>query len=306
MKRIFLIALAVLFCASMAFADEVDEALSNMATEQLKASTRQMIRCGIDSEHAIKMTRNMLKNHFKAEHVLRAHEVIMNAKREELPVKPLMEKAYEGMAKRVQSGKTVQAMERVRSRYALAYGHAKGLTQEEAEIRNIGNTIAQGLAAGLHDRDVEDITYKVQQRAQEITKAEAGELAIESFRMARDMRRLGAASMSVADAVWQALDYHYTAKDMKTMRDSFITNIRYASSASGLARCYSDSISRGEGPEMLGSSSRIEANGGTRRTMGPTGSGGGSGSGGSGGSGSSGSGGLGGGSGSGGGRQGRR
>lgn len=302
MKKIFAIALAILFCASIAFADEVAEALSNMATERLRASTRQMIRCGIDSDHAVKMTRNMLMNQFREEHALRAQRMIMNAKEEGLPVGPIMEKAYEGMAKRVRAEQIVQAMERVRARYRHAHGHAKGLTKEEGEIHRIRNMIAQCLAAGLRDEDAGNIAYKLQQRAQDdVTKAEVSELATEAFRAARDMARLGATSMAVTDTVWQALDHRYGTKDMKTMRDSFVTNIRYASSASNLAGSYADAISRGEGPEMLWSSSRIGA-AGTRRAMrmGPSGSGGTSVSGGGGGDGSGGSGGSGSGLGSGG------
>jgi len=201
--------------------------------------------------------------------------MIMNAKEEGLPVGPIMEKAYEGMAKRVQAGRIEQAMEQVRSRYHHAHRHAKGLTIEEGEIHRIRNMIAQCLAAGLRDEDAGKIAYKLQERAQEITRTEAGALAIEAFRATRDIARLGATSMAVTDTIWQAIDHRYGAKDMKTMRDSFTTNIRYASSASNLAKSYAGSISRGEGPEMLWSSSRVEAAGPRRAMgMGPSGSGG--------------------------------
>ena len=56
--------------------------------------------------------------------------------------------------------------------------------------------IAQCLAADLNDKEVETITYKLQERAQEVTKAEAHELAEECFRAARDIRRLGVTSMA--------------------------------------------------------------------------------------------------------------
>jgi hypothetical protein len=302
MKKIFAIALAILFCASIASADEVDEGLSSMASEQLRARTRQMIRCGIDRKHAIKMTRNMLMNQFGEEHALRAQRMIMNAKEERLPVGPIMEKAHEGMAKGVPAEQILQAMQKVHDRYSHAHRHAKGISREEGDIHRMRNMIAQCLAAGLHDEDVGNIAYKLQQRAQDdVTKAEVGELATEAFRAARDMARLGATSVAVTDTVWQALDRRYGTKDMKTMRDSFVTNIRYASSASNLAGSYADSISRGEGPEMLWSSSRIGA-AGTRRAMrmGPSGSGGTGVSGSGGGTGSGGSGSSGGGVGSGG------
>ena len=284
MKKISAIALAVFFCASMALADEVDEGLPNMASERLRANTRQMIRFGIDSEDAIKVTRNMLMNQFREDHALRAQRMIMNAKEEGLPAGPIMEKAYEGMAKGVRDEQILQAMEKVYNRYRDAHRLAKGLTTEEGDIHRMRNMIAQCLAAGLHDEDVGKIAFKLQQRARDdVTGAEASELATEAFKAARDMARLGANSMAVTDTVWQALDHRYGAKDMKTMRKSFATNIRYASSASNLANSYAGSISHGEGPEMLGSSSRVEA-AGPRGAMGtsPGAGGGGLGSGGTG------------------------
>jgi hypothetical protein len=304
MKKIFAIALALFFGVSVAFADEVDEGLSSIASEQVRSCARQMIQLGVDSDHALKMTENMLMNQFREEQILKAQLMIMNAKKEGLPVEPLMEKAYEGMTKRVQAEKILQAMEKVRSRYRHAHRHANGLTEEKGERRRIRKIIAQCLAAGLNDKEVETITYKLQERAQEMTKAEARELAGECFRAARDMRRLGVTSMAATDVVWQALDHRrYDAKDMKAMRHSFITHMRYTSLATNLARSYANSISRGVRPEMLWSSSRIEAAG--TGTSGSDGGSGGSGiSGGGGGSCGSGISGGGGGSGSSGGSSG--
>jgi hypothetical protein len=288
MKKIFAIVLALFFGVSVAFADEVDEGLSSMASEQVRSCARQMIQLGVDSDHALKMTGNMLINQFREEQILSAQRMIMNASKEGLPVEPLMDKAYEGMTKRVQAEKILQAMEKVRSRYRHAHRRANGLTEEKDERRRIRKIIAQCLAAGLNDKEVETITYKLQERAQEMTKAEARDLAKESFMAARDMRRLGVTSMVATDVVWQALDHRrYDAKDMKAMRHSFIIHMRYTSLATNLARSYANSISRGVRPEMLWSSSRIEAagtgiSGGGRGSGGSSISGGGRGSGGSG------------------------
>jgi hypothetical protein len=75
-----------------------------------------------------------------------------------------------------------------------------------------------------------------------MTKAEARELAGECFGAARDITRLGATSMAATDVVWQALDNRYDAKDMKVMRDSFITHMRYTSLPTDLAGSYADSM----------------------------------------------------------------
>lgn len=282
MKKIFAIALALFLGISVAFADDVDEGLSSMAPEQVKSCVKQMIQLGVDSDHAIRITRNMLMNQFREEQILKAQRMIMNAKKEGLPVGPLMEKTYEGITKRVQAEKILQAMEKVRSRYRHAHRHANGLTQDKDERHRIRKIIAQCLAAGLNDKEVETITHKLQGRARDMTKAEARKLAGECFRAARDITRLGAASMAATDVVWQALDHRYDAKDMKAMRHSFITHMRHTSLATNLARSYANSISRGVRPEMLWSSSRMEA-AGTGISGGSRGSGGSGISGGSGG-----------------------
>ena len=121
MKKIVLAAFAFLMCASMSFADQVDEGLPDTATMELKAGTRKMIRAGIESEDAIRMTRAMLEYLFSNENILRAQEIIVKAQNEGLPVEPIINKSYEGMAKRIQQDNIIMAMEKVASRYAFAY-----------------------------------------------------------------------------------------------------------------------------------------------------------------------------------------
>ena len=140
--------LAVFLSTASVYADEVDEQLSATANEQIRAATRQMIQTGIDGEQAIHMTRQMLANRFEEQQVLRAQRMVGQARKEGLPVSPLMDKAYEGMAKRVEAGNILKAMERVRARYAFAFEQAKMLSSEEGRIEEIGQRIAQCLTAG--------------------------------------------------------------------------------------------------------------------------------------------------------------
>jgi len=254
MKKISTIVCAILFCASLAFGDEVEERLSTMATEKLKASTREMIRSAINSDDAIKMTKLMLENQFRLEHALRAQEIVMNARKDDLPVGPVMNKAYEGMAKQVQDKNIVQAMERVRSRYAFAYQQAKAITQDRSQIQLIGNTIAQGLTAGMHNQDVGRIMQSFQYRVQQMTKTQAQELATETFRAARTIARLGVSSRVATDVICQALQYAYSAREMEIMRKSFMTHSRNTPPLS-LARSYSKAIKAGKSAESLGSPS---------------------------------------------------
>jgi hypothetical protein len=252
MKKILtIVACAVFLCCSTAFGDEVDTGLSTMATEQVKVNTRAMINAGINSDGAIKMTRLMLENRFREEHALRAHQIIMNAHQQGLPVEPIMNKAYEGMVKQVQAKNIVQAMEQVRSRYAFAHEQARALTHERSEIRTMGNTIAKGLAAGMNQEDIRGITNRLQERARQMTRAQTMELAQESFKATRDMARLGLSSKTTTDLVRLALQNQYTALDMETMRNSFMTQ-SLSSPLTHLANSYSNAIKGGKSVDSLG------------------------------------------------------
>ena len=262
MKKTCVMILSIFFCASMAFGDEVDEGLPNIASQQIKASTRQMIRSGINRDEAIKITRLMLENHFRSEQVLRGHEIIMNAKREGLPEEPIMSKAFEGMAKHIEDRNVVRAMETVRSRYALAFENAKRITEERAYRHQIRNTIANCFAAGMNEGDVDAIMQALQQRArmQQMTQAQMGELATEAFRAARDMARLGVSSKAAADVVYQALRHRYSAREMKMMRKSFMTHSKY-SAPNSLAESYSHAIQRGRSAGSIAASGMAGAGG---------------------------------------------
>jgi hypothetical protein len=251
MKKICFITCAILLCASLAFADEVEDKLSPMATQELKANTREMIRSGINSDDAIKMTKLMLENRFRHQLILEAQHIIMNAQREGLPAGPIMNKAQEGMTKRVQHKSIVQAMESVRSRYAFAYQQAKTITQRRAQTHQIGNAIALGLAAGINQEDVGRIVQSLQHRAQEMSGADAEELARGTFTATRTMARLGVSSEAATELVCQALQNRYTARQMKTMRNAFMTRSRNEN-PTNLAKNYAKEIQGGKGAESPG------------------------------------------------------
>ena len=74
MKKILFLAILVVFQASIAVADEVEQGLMGSASNQIKSSARQVIRAGADSGSVIDVTRVMLQNDFKSEQILRAHD----------------------------------------------------------------------------------------------------------------------------------------------------------------------------------------------------------------------------------------
>jgi len=222
----------LLLCSAPAFADEADNSLPEQTSEQLKANTREMIRLGAGSEDAAKMTRLMVQNRFQVENAIQAQETVMNALKNGLPAEPVMNKAFEGIAKGVPEGSVVRAMEKTRQRYAYAYEKATGLEQDPDETALTGEVIAEGMAAGLKNEDADRICEQLQTRDRlkdgegdmKQDRDQIHTLAQESFMTAREMARRGVPSDVAADAVCQALQNNYQAREMQQLRNAFMTN----------------------------------------------------------------------------------
>jgi hypothetical protein len=308
MKSIFGVIAAILLTAAITRADVVDDGLGDRATLQVRTSTREMIRLGIPEEDAIGLTRQMIRNQYPEQEVLAAHQVIREMVREGLPGKPAMDKAHEGMAKQAGPQNTVRAMEQVRTRYSFAYAQAAQVTGQTSARAELGDTIAEGMAAGMAEGHVAAVTLRLQARQKTMTRDQIHQLARQSFMAAREMARRGAGGSAASGVVCQALERSWGAQDMERLRLTFMNQARLGN-PTGLAARYENQIRNGMTADGLG---RQGAGSGYQGSMGgqgqqgggsPSRDGSGSGSGGSSGGGSgsggSGSGSSGGGSGSG-------
>jgi hypothetical protein len=223
MKRILPIILVVFLCVLPAWGDEVDDGLPDKATEQIRTRTRAMINVGIDKDEAVNMTRMMIQNRFQNRNTLRAQQIVIDATKKGLPAGPVMNKAFEGMAKNVPEDRVVQAMEKTRDRYSNAYRYANEFTQNRKKANDIGNALAQGFAAGMAKGDVERTMERLRERTRQMTRTRTEELANESCLALRTMTRRGVSSEVAADVVGMALQQKYTAQEMKQMHHMFMT-----------------------------------------------------------------------------------
>jgi len=228
-----LVCMAIFLCAAVAFADPVDEGLPETATQQVKNSTQQMINQGFNAEDAINMTRQMLENNFSQQNILEAHAVLMNARQQGLQTEPIMNKAHEGLAKQVQAGAVVQAMERVQSRYEFASQQAKAITNDEAKKNQIAAIMAGSMAAGINREDAERIMLVLQERTRNMARSHAEDLALQTLMTTRTMARLGTRSQAVGDSVCEALQQGYNAQEMHKMRNTAMANVRNHRSNAG-------------------------------------------------------------------------
>ncbi len=237
MKTIFILIAMVLLISGRVSGDEKIALQPEMTETQLKTEAREMIQAGMDKDESINMNRLMLKNRFTLEQRISARKIVMQAYQEGLPPEPIMNKAYEGMAKQADQENIIQAMEKVRARYAFAYQQAKGTSDKESQRTQVMEQIQKCVAAGMAENDVERITYQLRYRVRELPKEDTDGLAAETFRMAKEMVRQRVRSMQAAEVVREALDNNYGAKEMIRIRHSFRKHSKEAS-AHRVAKAY--------------------------------------------------------------------
>jgi uncharacterized membrane protein YgcG len=246
MKKILIVIFGIFFFASLAFGDEVDRDLSKIANEQIRTHTRAMVNAGIHRDEALKMTRMMIQRNYQNQNTIRAQQILIATVKESLPVKPVMNKAFEGIAKNAPEDLVVQAMEKTRYRYSIAYKHARQITKNTNRMHNIAKAIAEGFTAGIHNTDTVQVMNKLKSRTQQRTKANTEELAEESFLLLRDMAR------PAKDVVCHAHNQQYSAQEMKQLRHLFMSQ-SMSTNPVKLANQYSYAISRGVRAENLSS-----------------------------------------------------
>jgi hypothetical protein len=308
MKKTIIILFILLTGSSAAFADAVDDGLGQNASPQVRTSTREMINAGIPEKDAIGITQLMTRSMFQERQILQVHQKIRETAQEGLPSGPVMNKVREGIAKKAGAEQVVRAMDQTRSRYSYAYRQARSLN-DTGVPSPLGDAIAEGMAAGMGQGDMDQIMARLKTRERTMTRDQIQSLATGSFAAARDMTRSGVAPTASSDVVCQALEHSWQYRDMERLRTSFMERAR-AEDAQDLARRYSHAIKNGtdsnhlnsgQGQGMYGKGSGYGSGPGGSGQGGP-GAGNGSGSGGGSGGAGSGSGGSGsGGSGSGGG-----
>ena len=252
MKKTLLILMALMLWVCPVWADEIDDALPENTSPQIINNTRQMVQTGISQDDATQLTRAMLQHRFQERHIIQAQNTLMETMQSGLPVEPVMNKAFEGMAKNKPDESIVQAMKMTQSRYAYAYRKAGELTTDEETQNSLGLSIAQGMGAGLQDKDMEPVMAQLQTRVRQMSQNQADELCLQTFLTARVMARLGVDPDNVSDVVCQALQNQFTAREMQQLGSNFNTQSQQMS-PNQLANQFAQKIGQGQKPGQSGS-----------------------------------------------------
>lgn len=263
---------------------------ASIGAEEVSPSlAREMAKMeGPDVDRALAVVTAMQAQGMAEAQAVTLLEMVRRAHEEGTPAHPLLDKAEEGLAKRVRGDQLLSAMERVHQRYRDAGAWSEGMAGDAATHRRMTGAMADALAAGMTHDDMARLRERMMARDGETD----GALAEESVLAVREMVRARVGSASATDTVDAALEQGYGAGEMAQLRETFHQK---AGQGNGemLANQYTQAIRGGMSASDLGThSSRHGAQNGSGASG--HGSMGGSGSG-SGGNGSSGGGGHGGG-----------
>jgi hypothetical protein len=286
-KTFVVIAGGIFLVASTVFADPVEQSLVQMSAT-IKDRTREMIQKGVASEEAIHLMQSMNANRFQEEQILKAQAILLDAQGRGLPTNPVINKAFEGMAKQVTPDRTLQAMEAVSSRYTFAFDQARSITKNPEQIRRLGDMLAESLAAGFEEQDAFRIMSQLQDQFPKMNQNQLDELATACLAMARDMSRLGVSSPLSSQVISSALSNGLNAASIASMHQSLVAQSQTHSAQSlalGLAHGMQGQSAQGLGG-MGGGQSGHGGQGGSGGSGGGTGGGGGAGGGAGGGGGS--------------------
>jgi len=251
--------MALMLWACPAWADNIDDALPENTSLKIQNNTRQMVEAGMSQDDATRLTRAMLQHRFQEEHTIQAQNTLMETMQSGLPVDPVMNKAFEGIAKNKPDETIVQAMKKTQSRYAYAYRKAREVTTDDESQNTLGRSIAQGMGAGLQDDDIERVMTQLQTRTRQMSQNKTDELCLQSFQTARVMARLGVDPDTVSDMVSRALQNQFSAREMHRLGTRFNRQSQQTS-PSQLANQFAQELGRGKNSGDSGSSGESNGN----------------------------------------------
>lgn len=282
MKKINL-TIAFVLAGMVAFAQVRETDLLNKAQETVREQIKQNLSLGLKTQEALNAYNMVVQSRYSYQEQVRVIAAMREAYQKGATAEAIASKVSEGLAKNVSADQMEKALNNVANRYAYAKQLAERVSKEDNVRAKIINNIAEAMAAGLQDRDIESLMTRERIRQDK-------ELAVEVTEMVRDMVRARVNSQEAVRTMMTAVDKGYSAKEIAEIRNMFKNNVR-TMNATYLAQNMKYGFQQGyRGAEMSGSMSSGSGKGGAGSGSGSSGSGGGGSGGGSGGTGGSGGG----------------
>lgn len=252
MKKILFILMIVCFMPGFGFADEVDDGLPSNTPARVKESAMQVISLGVQNQGVIKMTMTMLENKYTEKQMLAAHEVLMKTQRQNMDTEPVMNRFNESVTKKEKAANSIKAMEKVRANYETAGSLAGQMTQDKSQVKAMTQAMAECMNAGVTTKNMEQISTMLQEKTKVMNPGEGQALNNAAMNAIKQMAKSGAGSGSVTNVMRNAFEKGYTSQDMMKLENTFMSQVKNASSATSLANSFANAVKNGAKSDDVG------------------------------------------------------
>jgi hypothetical protein len=252
MKRLLWAVFFVFFIPFLSFADEMDKALPTNTPSKVKESARQVVQLGVEPDSIIKMTQSMISADFSEQQIVAVHELLIKVTKQHLDEKPIINKLYEGIAKKVKPETILQVMEINRDRYEFANAYTQNMKIDEDKAKVVAKIVADCRAANMDITSMNKIKEMLQTKTRNAPKSQAFDLIDKTLNTARTMAREGVGSKDIVDVMNNAFKRNYNAGQMEKLGNIFMMQAKGMSSAPDLAKAYSSAIKDGATPDNFG------------------------------------------------------
>ncbi len=216
------ICLILIFCKNNGFAQPLES-----IPENLRPEANKLVENRISSGDVTMLTGQLMNAGSDQGTILKIYALMQSAIDQELPVEPILNKAFEGLAKQIPPPQIAAALEKVLARYGHAYRETeRAIPVPKADRVKLGNLAAESMAAGLLSESLQEILNTLKSESSGRKGSGMNELAHTTLMSARDMARLGTPSQSINSVLTRALQCGATADDMRQLREHFMLKSR--------------------------------------------------------------------------------
>jgi hypothetical protein len=222
-----------------------DTAQSQIAfTQNIESGIKAMVHAGLGQDDARQLTQSMIQAKIQETNILQSQDLIISHLQKGLPIQPVINKAFEGVAKKASGTTIVQAMKTVAMRQEKAISLASKLTQSRNQKMSFQHAIVSGLTGGIKEEDMEKFVDHVALKAAAVNKRNRSFYISECLLTARDLARRGVPSTIAVTSVQQVTERGVEASEMQSMRHALSLHPSL-SPAQTLEKEYSNALQAG-------------------------------------------------------------
>ena len=233
--------------------------LSPEGNALVRAKGAEVVRAGVAEGDVASLIQRGLARGVQPAELARLLDVLAQAKRQDLPIEPVLDKMKEGIAKRIPPARIAAVASRLSGELATSRDLVRRAEREGIRVEATGErerateVVADALGRGVSVKEMEDLSRQVARSRQAATmsRLEAGAQATS------DLVSMGLSPREALETVGAALSKGLSRRDIERLRERLAQEMKRGESAAEGASRLRDEI-RAERPEKGGKPEKAE------------------------------------------------